>query len=194
VAVEPDGARVLQFAQGAADRLWRGGEVRGDGGAGHAGAAQRGILGLCQQKTRQPHDDGIQRQVFDLVAQRPDALPHHLQGRARHRRVRLQRVRHRVGWQQPRRHQAHRDGVARSGSAIQRRDVVEGVARAEQVENVLVALQAELGDLDVPVLDDPEPPRRVAFQENHFVGRKDQVHGGARQRVDLRGVQHAEIR
>src|SRR5690242_10175898 len=67
VAVEADRTDVFESTQRAADRLWRGGEVRGNRRTCHTGSTQGRIIGLLEQKTRQPHDNTMQRQVFDLL-------------------------------------------------------------------------------------------------------------------------------
>jgi len=135
----------------------------------------------------------MQRQVFHLLHQLAGAPGEHLDHG--HGQLRIGHDSSAQGsmGQAAGDHVAQGRSTGRVGAAIQGGDVVAGIARPYQVQDVLVAFRAELKDLDPPAADDPQTGARRAFHEDDFAGREAVTPAGFRQCGQLFPGDPAEI-
>jgi hypothetical protein len=79
----------------------------------------------------------------------------------------------------------HRLGRSRVGPALDHRHAAEDLAGTEQLEHDIAAGARVPDDLDASGADEPEPYRRIPFQEDIFPRPLGFLAGGRGERLDL---------
>lgn len=185
MAVEFKRAGLFQGTQRATDGFGRGAQVGGDERARDGRPGKGWVVALLKQEAGKAGGDGAQGQIFDLQHEMAHARVEAMDDAESQLVMAGQGVLNGGGRDDPDGAVGDGNGAGGIGFAVEGGHIVEGVARAQEVEDVFAPVGKRFDRLDAALFENMETGGGLSGKKEKLAGYKKMAAGVGQQLVEL---------